>query len=165
MYVDFNSDLLHRGLIAIYIEGPSLHEVDGVKTCIADFIHKTINPTEKSQDDENEVEHKAGETSTEKRDESVEEKRLDKKRDSKSVDRTLPSTTDSVHKDFTRSKSVPASAGVEVHDVDSALKRAKYNSECSDVESSPMEELTLFKEHLSSIIMQRLEPNDSVVNS
>ena len=93
---------------------------------------------------------------------------IDKVRDSTSVDRSLESgeRTDKDDKQtFTRSKSVPASSTTESHDLpNQGAKRAKYDSECSNeniLQPSPMQELTLFKENLNLVLMNRPEDNMS----
>ena len=97
---------------------------------------------------------------------------IDKVRDSTSVDRSLESgeRTDKDDKQtFTRSKSVPASSTMESNDLpNQRAKRAKYDSECSSediLQPSPMQELSLFKENLKLVLMNRPEDNNnSLVN-
>ena len=91
---------------------------------------------------------------------------FDKVRDSSSVDRSLQSgeRTDKDDKQtFTRSKSVPASSSIENNDLpNQRAKRAKYDSECSNediLKPNPMQELTLFKENLNLVLMNRPEDN------
>ena len=223
IYVDFNSEVIDAGNIGIYLEGPSLHELKGVKSNLTTYIDKTINPLkeeDKKKDGESETQNeekqttdngenktddvktkeekgkvaegneevenmaKAEETddrttshckdqSTESPGDGLEEALdpavNDKKRDSKSVDRTVQPPEHVNKEQFTRSKSVPASSTLEVHESQTQnAKRAKYDSECSNediLRPNPMQELTLFKETLSLVLVNRLEDNNtSVVN-
>ena len=91
---------------------------------------------------------------------------IDRVRDPTSVDCSLESgerTNKDDKQTFTRSKSVPASSTTESNDPpNQRAKRAKYDSECSNeniLQPSPMQELTLFKENLSLVLMNRPEDN------
>ena len=91
---------------------------------------------------------------------------INKVRDSTSVDRSLQSgeRTDKDDKQiFTRSKSVPVSSSIENNDLpNQRAKRAKYDSECSNediLQPNSMKELTLFKENLNLVLMNRPEDN------
>ena len=217
IYVDFNSEVIDRGNIGIYLEGPSVHEIKSVKSNLTTYIDKTINPpkeTEKTEaaDEKSEAHSEETKTAESVQNSKDEEGKVsedtkqaenlakaegqdgnekasdknnqntkhhgndqgktttytlvsDKKRDSRSVDRTAQPVETVNKKTFTRSKSVPASSTLEVQESETQkAKRAKYDRECSNediLQPNPMQELTLFKETLSLALVNRLEDNNN----
>ncbi len=171
LYIDFNTNILGSDKLELLIEASSLHEVNAVKECIVTYITKVVRPVDEeatctssedrvdeSQTDTSEV------TDNDKTKGKLNEGTLspevnETKRETKSVDR-ISGSLEPGRDCFTRSKSMPAPTPKpqRPNPDKSKSKRAKYNSESSDhtEEPGPVQELQLFKETLSLVLIKKL---------